>query len=103
MTIRQTKRLVMAAGVLIALLVAIDLGLRLLRPGPPSDVTKLVLPLLLVVLLSSVWRRLSRLEAQHGPDYVEPTTGRGRLLIIGLAALAAMLGGVAAYLLATHA
>jgi len=102
MTVRQTKRLLMILGALLALLTAIHLSLVILRPGPSPDLGGLVLPLLVIVMLSSVWRSLSRLEAQHGPDYVQPMTGLARPLIVGLALLAAVVGGVAAYLLATR-
>ncbi|HEV2532418.1 hypothetical protein [Phenylobacterium sp.] len=102
MTVRQTKRLVLVASVLIALVVALNLGLFLWHRGANRDLFDVVMPLLFVVVMSSIWRRLSRLEAEHGPDYVEPTSRYARPLLIGLGALAVILGGVAAYLLATH-
>ena len=103
MTIRQTKRLVLFAGGLIALLMAVHLGLLIWRgPAADHDLLDLIMPLLVVVMLSTIWRRLSRLEAEHGPNYVEPRAKYARPLLIGLGVLAAILGGVAAYLIATH-
>src|SRR4051812_19605015 len=102
MTLRQSKHLVMIAVGLIVLLEAVHLGLFIWRPGPQRDLGDIILPMMVLVMLWSVWARLSRLEAEHGPDYVQPRSGFVRPLIIGLAMLAAILGGVAAYLIATH-
>jgi membrane protein CcdC involved in cytochrome C biogenesis len=102
MTVRQTKRLVTILGGLLALLTAINLGLLFLRPARQPDLSEFMLPLVVLVMLSSVWRSLSRTEAQHGPDYVQPRSKAARPLLIGLGVIAMILGGVAAYMIATH-
>jgi hypothetical protein len=102
MTVRRNKRLVLVA----AALVAIAFGLSLFRAlnAPGHDLKTLVRPLipfaLFAILLWPMWTRLGRLEAEHGADYEPPQSPRARMILIGAALLAAVLSGVAAFLLA---
>lgn len=101
MTVRTTKRLIMLLVALLILLTAVRLGLVLWK-GTSFNLSGVVLPLFVVVMLASTWRRLSALEAEHGPDYVQPAPPQARKLLIGVAVLLAVLAGVLGYFLATR-
>lgn len=106
MTVRNTKRLVMVAAALATSALATsalaaNLFVVFLHRGRSHDYFELVMPLIFLPVLSSMWTRLSKLEAEHGPDYVEPTPRHARPILIGLGVVALILGAVAAYLVAT--
>jgi len=98
MTVRNGKRLVIFAGVLILIALGLDLWNIFGRGRGVKDWFDLFAPLLFFVVLSTLWRRFSQLEAEHGPDYVQPVDGRARIVLIVLGVLA----GVAAYLISTR-
>ena len=98
MTVRQGKRLMMIAAILVAVAAALNLVVAFRHHGA-GDFFEAAPLLVFLALLATLWRRYARLEAEHGPDYVAPTT-RARPLLVGLAVVAAVLGAVAGYLIA---
>ena len=62
----------------------------------------MAMPLFMVVVFAGTWQRLSKLEAEHGPDYVQPSPPYARKVLIAAALLALVLGAVAGYLIVTH-
>lgn len=96
---RNTKRLIVVLITLLVLLSAVHIGLTLWRPPRHVDYVPMLMPLFLAVIFFGTWRRLSLLEAKHGPDYVQPTSPKARGLLIAAAAVAAVLGAVAGFLL----
>ena len=102
MTVRNGKRLVIFAGVLVLIVLGLDLWNIFGRGRAVKDWFDLLAPLLFFILLSTLWRSFSRLEAEHGPDYVQPVSAKGRTALIVLGGLAAVLAGVAAYLVSSR-
>ncbi|THD74411.1 MAG: hypothetical protein E7812_19005 [Phenylobacterium sp.] len=99
MTVRESKRFILAGGALIAGALIASAILTIRRGGGLHEIVQLTPPALMVVVLASSWRRLSQLEAEHGPDYEQPSTpGRVWLIVLALA-LVAVLAGVLAYVL----
>jgi hypothetical protein len=99
MTIRGAKRLVLAALVLVGL-AAIVGAVNAFLPGGKgvSDLTDCLPALFFLFLLSTMWNRLSRLEAEHGPDYVQPTAPYARTLLV-IAIILAVVLAVMAFLI----
>jgi hypothetical protein len=97
MTVRQSKRFILAGGALIAggLIVS---AIFSIRRGGLHEIAHLTPSALMVVLLASSWRRLSQLEAEHGPDYEQPGSP-ARIWLIALAIVVAVLAAVLAYVL----
>jgi len=102
MTVRTGKRMVLLAGALILIALGLELYLDLTRPGRAIDYVALAAPLAFVAVLAAIWGRYKRLEAEHGADYVQTSSARARGVLIAAAAVAAVLGVVAGYLLATR-
>ena len=96
MTVRQSKQFALAAGAIIAAAFALNLYV-LVRDGFHDPLSLWPGPFFLLLIVGW-WTRLSKLQAEHGPDYVQPTPVRlGRWLPALLVALVA-LGGVLTYL-----
>jgi len=102
MTIRNTKRLMMLVIGLLVLVTILDVVVTMRRPGRTIDYFEMVMPLFLVIVFVGSWRRLSKLEAEHGPDYVQPSPPYARKLLIGAGIVAAVLGAIAGYLIVAH-
>ena len=102
MTVRNTKRLIVVLVALLVLLPAANLFLSLRGGGHDLPYFELMMPLFLVIAFAGTWRRLSKLEAEHGPDFVQPAPPNARKLLIGAGIVAAVLGAVAGYLIATR-
>lgn len=102
MTIRNTKRLIAFMIALMVFIEGINVFITLRRTGHGSDYFELLMPLFLVVMFAGTWRRLSRLEAERGPAYVQPTPPYARKLLMGLGLLAVILGGVLGYLIVSR-
>ena len=102
MTVRNTKRLIAFVIVLLVITSGLNIYLGLRRPGHGLDYFEMAMPLFIVLVFAGTWQRLSKLEAEHGPDYVQATPPYARKLLIGLALLALVLGAVAGYLIVTH-
>ena len=99
MTIRNTKRMILLAIALLVLVTLLDVFVTLRRPGHSIDYFEMVMPLLFVAVFAGTWRRLSKLEAEHGPDYVQPSPPYARKMLIGAGIVAAVLGAIAGYLI----
>jgi len=98
--VRNNKRLLLVA----ALRVVNAGGLNLWNAfGPDGDgwkgVSDLIPFLFFAIVLGTLWTRLSKMEAEHGPDYTPPSSpyARTTLVIAGLVAL--VLAAVATFLL----
>lgn len=102
MTVRNTKRLIGALMALLGLLALLNIGLKLWRPSARTDYFEILMPLFLVVVFAGTWRRLSLLEAEHGPDYVQASSPTARKILIAAALVAVVLGAVVGYLLVRH-
>lgn len=99
MTIRGAKRLVLAALVLVGLAAILGAAKAFLPGGKGvSDLTDCLPALFFLFLLSTLWNRLSRLEAEHGPDYVQPTPPYARTLLV-IAIILAVVLAVMAFLI----
>jgi hypothetical protein len=102
MTVRQTKLMVVvAAAAVIAALMA-NLAVIFLRHRGVSGASDLLPEVAIGLLLWTIWRRLSGLEAEHGPDYVEPPSKYAKPLLIVAGVLALVLAALAAYLIASR-
>ena len=102
MTIRNTKRLMMLVIGLLVLVTVLNVFVTLRRSGRGIDYFEMIMPLFMVVVFAGSLRRLSKLEAEHGPDYVQPSPPYARKVLIGAGFVAAVLGAVAGYLIVTH-
>lgn len=100
MTVRNTKRLILALIGLLVLLSAVEVTLAVVRPQARPDYFEMLMPLFLAVTFAGTWQRLSKLEAEHGPDYIQPSPPYARKVLIGVAILAAVLAGVLGFLIA---
>ena len=102
MTIRNTKRLMMLVIGLLILVSALEVFLGFRRSAGQINYVEMVMPLFMVVVFAGTWRRLSKLEAEHGPDYVQPSPPYARKVLIGAGIVAAVLGAIAGYLIVAH-
>jgi uncharacterized membrane protein len=100
MTAKQGRIISTVAMALLAFAIAANVALLLLRHRPLGDVAGMLPGLVLIVLFASLRSRYIQLEAEHGPDY-QATRTRGRSLLIILALVLAIAGGLTAFLL-TH-
>ena len=98
MTVLGTKRLVLVAGALTALAMALNLFDLARHKGslPTALETAPLVPFL--VMLFDMWDRLSTLEIEYGQGKIEPHSRQARPRLIRLAVTAAGLGAVAGYL-----
>src|SRR3954462_2007401 len=102
MTVRNTKRLILGVMALLVLVTILNVAVTVIRRGHQVDYFEMVMPLLLVIVFAGTWRRLSRLAAERGPDYVQPPPPGARKVLIGAGIVAAVLGAIAGYLIATR-
>jgi hypothetical protein len=99
MTVRGNKRLVLAALGIVGLGLIANAVIAFLPGGKGvSDLTDCIPFLLFLVILSMIWNRLARLEAEHGPDHVQPTPPYARTVLMVAAAAAVVLAAGAAFL-----
>ena len=98
MTVRNAKRLIGFGVALLLLAAAVNAFLAISRPGRAVDYFEIAMPLFMVILFVGAWRRLSMLEAEHGPDYVQPSPPYARKVLIAAGFGALVLGAVAGYL-----
>lgn len=99
MTVRGNKKLVLV-GLGVVGLALIVCALAAFMPGGKgvSDLTDCLPALFFLLILSTMWNRLSRLEAEHGPDHVEPSPPYARVVLIVAAVAAVVLAAVAVFL-----
>ena len=102
MTVRQCKQLMLFACLLIAVTLGLEVYLDVTRHGGDLDYIQIAIPGLFLVMLASIWRRYARLEAEHGPDYVVPSTLNSRPVLVVAALVALVLAAVAGYLIVTR-
>jgi len=102
MTVRNTKRLIGGVMALLVLVAVLNLVLVWWKPARHVDYFEVVMPLFMVVVFAGTWRRLSAIEAEHGPDYVQPAPPGARKVLIAVALVALVLGAIAGYLAVTH-
>ena len=104
MTVRLNKQFIVAAGALILGLLTVEVILTFLAGRGLHEMVKFATQAFVVMLLAINWRRLSLLEAEHGPDYEQPGTRRAGLTALAIAAAVAVAvaAGVAAYALITR-
>jgi hypothetical protein len=100
MTVRGNKKLVLVALGVVGLGLIVS-ALKAFLPGGKgvSDLTDCLPFLFFLLILSTMWNRLARLEAEHGPDHVEPSPPYARVVLIAAAVLAVVLAAVAVFLL----
>ena len=102
MTVRSTKWLIGLGVTLLVLSAGVNAFLAISRPDRAVDYFEIAMPLFMVILFAVAWRRLSALEAEHGPDYVQPSSPNARTVLIAAALGALVLGAVAGYLFVSH-
>lgn len=100
MNVRTSKRLVLVA----LLLVVLAAGLNLFNAFGPGgggwremDSALLFAPF--AVVLGSLWRQFSKMEAEHGPDYVQPASPHRRTLLVVAGIGAVLLAALTAFLI----
>jgi hypothetical protein len=99
MTVRGNKKLVLVALGVVGLAFILRLVTAFLPRGHGvSDLADGLPFLFFLLFLSVMWNRLSRLEAEHGPDYVQPTPPYARALLVVLVGVAVALATVAFFL-----
>jgi hypothetical protein len=62
------------------------------------DLTDCLPFLFFLLILSTMWNRLARLEAEHGPDHVEPSPPYAKVALIVAAVAAVALAAAAVFL-----
>lgn len=100
MTARQGKIVSMALIMVLAVAIAFDVAMTLIRRRPLGGLATLLPGVLLIVLFVNLWGRYAQIEAEHGPDYAATKTS-GRSLLVLLVLVLAIGGELTAYLL-TH-
>jgi len=100
MTVRQGKWLTWIIAALAVVTIVLDVVSYYLRPDR-FRLSDAMMPLFLLVSFLTLRQSYRRIEAAHGPDYEMPVK-RGRLWLVLLAALLAILGGMLVYLIANQ-
>jgi hypothetical protein len=95
LSVRLTKRILLVLAVLIVLLELVHAYMVFVQKRH-GDFEGFLVPLMVLVMVWSLWARISNLEAEHGPDYVQPTSPRQRAMVIAIAVVGLAVGLVAA-------
>ena len=99
MSHRDRKRLVLIVAGIAALACAIEIGVVLYKHRFDQSASALMLPLLIAIIMSTGWSRLSKLEAEHGADYEPPEPRYAMGILAAAGACAVILVVVAAILI----
>src|SRR6476646_7526538 len=98
MTVRNTKRLIVLALVLMIIAAGLNIFVAVTRTDHRVEYLPIAMPLFVFVLFIQPWRRLSALEAEHGPDYVQPQPPYATKVLAVATGLAVVVATVLAYL-----
>ncbi|HEX3700121.1 MAG TPA: hypothetical protein VHV27_05540 [Phenylobacterium sp.] len=100
MTVRQNKRFLLIGGWILGIAVAVEIVLILRSGGRLHELVQLSPQVLMIGIIVGGWRRLSHLEAEHGPDYVQPAYPHRKTVVIVLGVLGFVLAAIAVFLVA---